>query len=58
MIGNGIIRMIKMDFRGRIVVPAEIRRMLGLASGDPIEVCFENGNITIKKPAAINAANN
>jgi AbrB family looped-hinge helix DNA binding protein len=51
---NGIIRI--MDIRGRIVVPADARKRLGVARGDPVEVHVGRKDITIRKHAAPGAA--
>ena len=45
----------KLDFRGRIVVPKEIRDRLGVGKGDSIEVSQGKKGITIKKYAATSA---
>ena len=43
---RGIVR--KIDALGRVVIPAETKKMLGLENGDPIEICIEEGNIILK----------
>ena len=44
---TGIVR--KTDSLGRIVIPIEMRRTLGMAAGDPIEFYTEGEYICIKK---------
>ena len=46
----------KMDFRGRIVVPKEIRNKLGVGKGDSIEVSLGKKDIIIKKHTSASAA--
>lgn len=46
MKSTGIVRQI--DGLGRVVLPKEMRKGLGLEIGDPIEFCTENGNIVLK----------
>lgn len=43
----GIIR--RIDDLGRVVVPKEIRRTLGIREGDPLEVYIQNDMICYKK---------
>lgn len=47
MKGTGIIR--RIDELGRIVVPKEIRRTLGLREGDPMEIYLHNDGILFKR---------
>lgn len=47
MKSTGIIR--KSDALGRVVIPKEIRRTLGIKEGDPVEVFVNNDEIIIKK---------
>ena len=47
MASNGIIRHI--DDLGRIVIPKEIRRNMGLNDGDALEITYTNGTISIRK---------
>ena len=45
---NGIIR--RIDDLGRIVIPREYRKALGIDVGDPMEICArDNGEVLIKK---------
>lgn len=45
---TGIIR--KIDDLGRIVIPKELRKTMGVASGSPMEFCIsDNGNLIISK---------
>lgn len=47
MKATGIVR--RIDDLGRVVVPKEIRRSLGIKEGDPLEVFLdEQGGITFK----------
>lgn len=41
------VRTVKPTTRGRITIPAEFRRELGLSEGCLIEITFENGRIAI-----------
>lgn len=45
---TGIIR--RIDNLGRVVVPKEIRRSLGIKEGDPVEISLEGDSICIQKP--------
>ena len=47
MKSTGIVRNI--DELGRIVVPKEIRRKLGIANTDPVEIYVEGDKIILKK---------
>ena len=47
MKGTGIVR--RIDDLGRIVIPKEIRRTLGLREGDPMEVCVEDDAVIFRK---------
>ena len=48
MKATGMIRGI--DNLGRVVIPMEIRRNLGISSGDPLEILTDNeGHIMLKK---------
>jgi len=42
---QGVVR--RIDDLGRIVIPKEQRRVLGVAEGDPLEIIIENGCIKI-----------
>jgi AbrB family looped-hinge helix DNA binding protein len=35
---------------GQIVVPSRLRRLAGLAEGDPLDVTFEQGKLTVMTP--------
>jgi transcriptional pleiotropic regulator of transition state genes len=47
MKSTGIVR--KVDDLGRIVIPMELRKTLGIAIKDPIEIFTEGENIILKK---------
>lgn len=47
MKATGIVR--KVDELGRIVVPIELRRSLGIGDRDAVEMFMENGSIIIRK---------
>lgn len=47
MKSTGIVR--KMDGLGRIVVPKELRRILNIAEGDPVEIFMDEDQIILKK---------
>lgn len=49
MHGSGIIR--RFDDLGRIVIPKEIRRAIGITEGTPMEIFYDNkeGTIVLKK---------
>lgn len=53
MKATGIVR--RVDDLGRLVVPVELRRTLGIESGDPLEVYVEGESVIFKKyePACI-----
>lgn len=44
---TGIVR--KLDSLGRIVLPIELRRTLGLAEGDGIEIFVDGENVILRK---------
>lgn len=44
---TGIVR--NLDNLGRVVIPMEMRRTLGIEPGDPIEVSIRNGELCIRK---------
>lgn len=48
MKATGIVR--RIDDLGRVVVPKEIRRSLGIRDGDPLEVFLDNQGGIIFKP--------
>lgn len=43
----GIVR--KVDELGRIVIPIEIRRHMGVESGDPIDISYNDGKVVLSK---------
>lgn len=47
MKSTGIVR--KMDQLGRIVIPKELRRTLGIEEKDPLEIFVENERIILQK---------
>lgn len=47
MAPNGIVR--RIDDIGRITIPKEIRRNMGLNDGDALEITYNNGTISIRK---------
>ena len=47
MANNGIVR--RIDDLGRIVIPKEIRRNMGLNDGDALEITYTNGTVSIRK---------
>ncbi len=47
MKSTGIVR--KMDELGRIVLPKELRRVLDIDCGDPLEIFTENQTIILRK---------
>ena len=47
MAPNGIIR--RIDDLGRIVIPKEIRRNMGLNDGDALEITYNNSTVSIRK---------
>ncbi len=44
---SGIIR--KVDTLGRVVIPKEIRQLLDISHGDPIEIYTDKSTIVLKK---------
>jgi transcriptional pleiotropic regulator of transition state genes len=50
MKSTGIVR--RVDELGRIVIPMELRRTLGIAIKDPIEIGVDGETITLKKNKA------
>ena len=38
-----------MDDLGRVVIPKELRRQMGIKEGDPLEFFIDNGHISLKK---------
>lgn len=51
MKATGIVR--RIDELGRIVIPKEIRRVLHIREGDPIEIFTDNDGVVLKKYARI-----
>ncbi len=47
MKSTGIVR--KVDDLGRIVIPIEMRRTLGIAEKDPLEIYVDQDSIVLKK---------
>lgn len=47
MKATGIVR--RVDVLGRVVVPKEIRKILGIGEGDPLEIFTEKDGIILKK---------
>lgn len=54
---TGVVR--KVDELGRVVLPVELRRTLGIAEKDPIEIFVDEEKIVLKKyqPACIFCSN-
>lgn len=55
MKATGLVR--RIDDLGRVAVPKEIRRMLHLREGDPLEIYIEDGKLIFRRynPLAINS---
>ena len=51
MKSTGIIR--KVDDLGRIVLPIELRRSLGIAEQDPLEIFVQEDNIVLRKYSSV-----
>ena len=47
MKSTGVVRAI--DHLGRIVIPAEVRRLLLLDEGTPLEICVDGDSVVLKK---------
>lgn len=47
MKSSGIVR--KLDPLGRIVIPAEIRKILGINDGDSLEIAKVNNEVVVRK---------
>ena len=47
MANNGIVR--RIDDLGRVTIPKEIRRNMGLNDGDALEITYTNGTVSIRK---------
>jgi AbrB family looped-hinge helix DNA binding protein len=41
----------RVSTKGQIVLPAPIRRKLGIRAGDPLDIAFENNRIVLTAPA-------
>jgi transcriptional pleiotropic regulator of transition state genes len=41
----------RIDQLGRVVVPAEFRKMLGIDSRDELEMCVENDHVALRRVA-------
>ena len=41
----------KVDDLGRVVIPASMRRSLGIGLGDEVEVSVDGGRVVLAKPA-------
>ena len=48
MRATGIVR--RVDDLGRIVIPKEVRRSLGIKEGDPLEIFISNEGELVLKP--------
>ena len=44
---SGIIR--RIDDLGRVVIPKEIRKTIGVKEGDPLELCFDGDRLYLEK---------
>lgn len=44
---TGVVR--RIDNLGRIVIPKEVRDVLGINANDPVEIFVENGYVLLKK---------
>ena len=47
MKNTGIVRCV--DDLGRLVIPKEMRRTLGIHEGDPVDMSIEKGNIIVRR---------
>jgi AbrB family transcriptional regulator (stage V sporulation protein T) len=47
MKATGIVR--RIDDLGRVMIPKEIRRMLRIREGDPLEIFVQDGGVFFKK---------
>ena len=47
MRNTGIVRCV--DDLGRLVIPKEMRRTLGIHEGDPVDMSIEKGNIIVRR---------
>jgi len=51
MKNSGIVR--RIDELGRVVIPKEIRSMLGIHNGDAVEISSDGERVTISKYSAV-----
>ena len=51
MVKTGVVR--RIDDLGRIVIPKEIRRTLGVHEGDPFEIMLEGKSIVLEKYSSL-----
>ncbi|MGI6148275.1 MAG: AbrB/MazE/SpoVT family DNA-binding domain-containing protein [Firmicutes bacterium] len=51
MKATGIVR--KVDDLGRVVLPIELRRSLGIQEKDPLEIFVEGDHIVLRKPSRL-----
>ena len=42
----------RVDDLGRIVLPREVRNLLGISDGTPMEICVSNGRVILKRYCA------
>lgn len=49
MKATGIVR--RIDDLGRVVIPKELRRTMGIADGDPLEIFVQGDTVVLKKYA-------
>ena len=47
---SGIIR--RIDDLGRVAIPKEIRKTIGVKEGDPLELCFDGDRLYLEKYVA------
>ena len=47
MKATGVVR--RIDDLGRVVIPKEIRRAIGIREGDPLEICVERNRVVLRK---------
>ena len=52
-VASGVIR--RVDDLGRIVLPREVRNLLGISDGTPMEICVSNGRVILKRYCAEDA---
>jgi AbrB family looped-hinge helix DNA binding protein len=46
--GCSVDKLVRVDPRGRVTIPVEIRRAIGLEPGQRVEVCLQGKNIVLK----------